>query len=235
VCIRPYRLLVVVALALACGLPTAASAATSPSQLLSSMLAAARTHSSVHYVTAASFAGVRVSQVGAAGAGRGSQRITYRNGVSVGHVTVLVAANTAYMRGDEFALVDYMGLKAASAARYAGRWILIPHADKAYATIAAGVTFSSVIAELTLAAPLTRAPDTTIGGLRVVGVKGSSPNAAPGTTTTLYARAAGRPLPVREVAVQGKTRGTVTLSGWDGPVHVTAPADPVPISRVRRG
>lgn len=223
------------ALALALALPAGVSAAVTPAVLLSSSLAAARAQASVHYVSTASFATLRVSQVGDAGASGGSQRITYRNGTRVGRVTVLVVTNTAYIRGDALTLAGYMGLPAPSAAKYQGRWIAIPHGDSAFATVAAGATFPSLLSELKLLPPLVRVAGTTIGGVRVVGVRGRSASAAAGATTTLYVRSSGSPLPVREVAAQGTTRGIITLSRWKEPVHVTAPAGAVPIATVRRG
>jgi hypothetical protein len=227
------RALLVFAVALVC-VPSAVSASGSPTQLLTSILAAARAERSVHYVSSASLGDVHVSQVGDAGATEGIQRFTYRNAGKTGHLTVIFVADTAYLRGDAFTLVDYMGFKAGAAAAYAGRWILVPHADIAYSAIAAGVTFSSAISELKLSAPLTRAPDTTIGGRRVIGVRGKSSTSPGSIVATLYARAAGPPLPVREVATAGKTRAVVTFSRWNEPVHVAVPASAVPISKVRQ-
>jgi hypothetical protein len=227
------RALLILAVALVC-VPSAVSASGSPTQLLTSILTAARAEHSVHYVSSASLGNSHVSQVGDAGATQGIQRITFRTAGKTGHVAVIFVANSAYLRGDTFTLVDYMGFKAGAAAAYAGRWILVPHSDGAYSTIAAGLTFSSVIGELKLSAPLTRVPDTTIGGRRVLGVKGRSSTTPGSIAATLYARAAGPPLPVREVATAGKTRAVVTFSRWNEPIQVAVPASAVPISKVRK-
>jgi hypothetical protein len=226
------RALLIFAVALVC-VPSAVSASGSPTQLLASILAAARAAHSVHYVSSASLGASHVSQVGDAGATQGIQRITFRNAGKTGHLTVIFVANSAYLRGDAFTLIDYLGFKAGAAAAYADRWILVPHSDGAYSTIAAGVTFSAAIGELELSAPLTRVPDTTIGGRRVVGVRGKSSTTPGSIAATLYARAAGQPLPVREVATAGKTRAVVTFSRWNEPVHVAVPASAVSISKVR--
>jgi hypothetical protein len=227
------RALLILAVALVC-VPSVASAAGSPAQLLTSILAAARAERSVHTVSSASLGDFHVGQVGDAGTNRGIQHVTYRNAGKTGHVTVIVVADTAYLLGDAFALVDYMGFKAGPAAAYAGVWILVPHSDSGYSTIAAGVTFSSVIGELKLSAPLTRVPDTTIGGRRVVGVRGKSSTSPGSVAATLYAQAAGPPLPVREVARAGTTRAVVTFSRWNERVRVAAPTSSVPISKVRQ-
>jgi hypothetical protein len=227
------RALLIFAAALVC-VPSAVSASGTPTQLLASILAAARAQHSVHYVSSASLGNSHVSQVGDAGATQGIQRITFRTAGKTGRVTVMFVASSAYLRGDAFTLVDYLGFKAGTAAAYAGRWILVPHSDRAYSTIAAGVTFTSAIGELKLSAPLTRLPDTTIGGLRVIAVRGKSSTAPGSVAATLYARAAGPPLPVREVATAGTTRAVVTFSRWNEPVRLSVPASAVPISKVRQ-
>jgi hypothetical protein len=227
------RALLVFAVALVC-VPLAVSASGSPAQLLASILAAVRAEHSVHYVSSASLGDFHVSQVGDAGATEGIQRFTLRNAGKTGHMTVMFVAGSAYLRGDAFTLVEYLGFKASAAAAYAGRWILVPRSDGAYSTIAAGVTFSSAIGELKLSAPLTRVPDTTIAGRRVIGVRGKSSTSTGSIAATLYARASGPPLPVREVATAGKTRAVVTFSRWNEPVHVAVPGSTVPISKVRQ-
>jgi hypothetical protein len=227
------RALLIFAVALVC-VPSAVAGSGTPTQLLASILAAARAQHSVHYVSSASLGNSHVSQVGDAGATQGIQRITFRTAGKTGHVTVMFVANSAYLRGDAFTLVDYLGFTAGAAAAYAGRWILVPHSDSAYSTIAAGVTFTSAIGELKLSAPLTRVPDTTIAGRRVIAVRGKSSTAPGSVAATLYAQAAGPPLPVREVARAGTTSAVVTFSRWNEPVRLSVPASAAPISKVRQ-
>jgi hypothetical protein len=227
------RALLILAVALVC-VPSAVSASGTPTELLTSILAAARAQHSVHYVSSASLGTSHVSQVGDAGATQGIQRITFRAAGKTGRVTVMFVAGSAYLRGDAFTLVDYLGFKAGAAAAYAGRWILVPRSDSAYSTIAAGVTFTSAIRELKLSAPLTRLPDTTIDGRRVIALRGKSSTAPGSIAATLYARATGPPLPVREVARAGKSSAVVTFSRWNEPVRLSAPASAVPISKVRQ-
>jgi len=174
---------------------------------------------------------VRLSQIGDVGGNQGSQLITFRKGAKTGHVTVIVSARTAYIRGDAFTLVNYMGLKAAPAAKYADVWILIPRTNSFYSTVAQAVTLSSTINELRLSKPLSMLPQTTVDGQRVVGVVGKpSSSSTSSATAKLYARAAGSPLPVKQISTQGTTRSTVVFSNWNEPVHVTVPATALPIS-----
>jgi hypothetical protein len=174
---------------------------------------------------------VQASIVGDAGIARGIQQITFRKGGKTGHVTVIVSSHTVYIRGDPFVLVNYMGFKAVAAAKYDGAWVLIPHTDRDYATVASGVTLSSAIDLLKLSKPLSSVPGTTIGGQRVVGVRGKlPPSTGLSAVATLYARATGPPLPVRETVSQPNLRLTVTLGKWNEPIHVATPKAAVPIS-----
>lgn len=212
-------------------MPAAVSASISPAALLASIVAAARAERSVHYVNVGALGATRVGIVGDAGVAQGVQRITYRKAGKSGHVTVIVSSNSLYFRGDAFTLVNYMGFKAIPAAKYAGTWVLIPHTDTDYSTVAAGVTLSSAIDQLTLSKPLSGVRGTTIKGYRVVGVRGKVPFATGVTATaTLYARASGKPLPVKQVVNQTNARLTVTLDGWGEHIHVTPPHKAVPIS-----
>jgi hypothetical protein len=228
---RGQRKTLIFAAVLACAMPLAVSAAVSPSALLGSILGVARSQRSVHYVSAARVGASRVSQVGDAGVSQGIQRITFRTGNKTGHVTVIVSAGTAYVRGDALSLVNYMGFNATAAARYAGVWVLIPHSDRDYATVAYAVTLSSTIAGLTPSGPLVSVPATKVAGQQVLGVRGKTPSPPGGPgIATLYARANGSPLPVEEVIDQGNLRGTITLVNWNQPVHVATPTHAVPIS-----
>ena len=109
---RGRRKALIVAAVLACSMPLAVSAAVSPTVLLGSILGAGRSARSVHYVSTASRGAVRVGQVGDAGVTEGVQRITYREGGKTGSVTVIVSADTAYVRGDTFGLVHVFGIQA---------------------------------------------------------------------------------------------------------------------------
>ena len=221
--------------ALACWLPSAAAAADSPSKALASILAAARTQASVHYTSTTDFGAEQLSFVGDAGLQDGSQFITFHKSGKTGHVTVIVSGNTAYIRGDAFTLVNYLGFKAAPAADYAGRWVRFPHTDKGYPTLAAGVTLPSVVAELTVGGQLSSVPTTQIAAQQVFGVRGTdSPSSGGTTVNTVYARAAGPPLPVQETATHDKINLSVIFSKWNETIAITAPRASVAIAVVRK-
>jgi hypothetical protein len=224
------RLGLLVAVALGFSMPATVFAAVSPAKVLASILAAARAERSVHYVSATSIGVVRIHMVGDAGATKGIQHITFRKGTQMGHITVIVSANTAYVRGDAFTLVNFMGFKAAAAVKNEDIWVRIPPTDTHYSIVAAGVTLPLAIAELELA-PVARVAATKIGGQQVIGVKGTTRSATgQPAQATLYGRAAGPPLPVQDVVSQGSARATVTFSNWNGPIHVATPTGAVPIA-----
>jgi hypothetical protein len=220
-----------VACLLVCSLPAAASAAVSPKALVGSILSAARAQRSVHYVSVETEGNVQVTIVGDAGGSQGIQRVTFRKAGETGHVTVIVAANIAYVRGDAFTLASFMGFKPSAAAKYANRWFLIPPGGTGYAKVAAAVRFASTISQLTVPGRPAGVPAATIAGRRVVGVRGTSTDKGIAVVVTLYGRATGPRLPVRETVTRGALRGVVTFSRWNEPVQVAVPKNAVPLGQ----
>ncbi len=214
-----------------CVLAAPAAASVPPDRLVSSALAAARAQRSVHYVTAAVSSTVSVRMVGDAALDRGIQRITYRKAGKSGHVTVLVVANTAYVRGEAFALVNYMAFSHAEATRFAGRWIKVAPTARWYPTLSAAVRLRSTIKEIiTLPRPRIALPESVLNGQRVIGIRNTSMASGHRVTRTLYVRAAGLRLPVAEVTSESGTRISVAFSKWNQPVNVSAPTGATPIS-----
>lgn len=221
------------ATALLAGLaPAAASAAPTPASRLASIEKAARAQSSVHYETSGDYGSAVITFVGDAGISQGSQHITFEQGGRTGQVTVLVAASTAYVRGDAFTLQNFMGFKQGAAAAYRERWIKIPQTAAAYGPIAAGVTIGSTLDELTVVGTLSSVAEQTLGGQRVFGVRGVRKVSGTSVVVTLYARSVGSPLPVKEVAQRGKMRYVASFGSWNRKVRVTVPKGSVPISVV---
>jgi hypothetical protein len=208
-----------------------ASDLVSPSGLLETSLVSAGRESSVHYLSVGAGGNIKETQVGDAGVRVGIQHITIHKGTKSGQVTIIVSTGGAYVRGDAFALVSYMGFKTAGAAKYAGKWILVPPSNPDYAPFAAGVTLPSVIRELRLGAPLSAVSATKIDGVPVVGVHGKLlAVTAHSVAGTLYTEATGAKLPVEEVAQQGTTKTSFTLSKWGEQLHIAAPRGATAIS-----
>lgn len=191
-----------------------------------------RARHAVHYVSTATTPQGRVVIAGDAGAASGTQRITFTRNHRTGHVTVVVAGDAAYIRGDAFTLVDFMGFAAGPARKYAGRWIGIPRASREYAPVAAGVTYASVVAQLAIVGPYRVGRATTISGVRAVAVRAHAPpSQGVSAVVTLYLRSPGA-LPVEEVGTDGRTRLIVVLGRWNESVSVRAPRGAVPIHKV---
>ena len=201
-------------------------AAQSPKALRASILSAARAKHSVRYTTTGGRGQVRERMVADVAAGRGIQRIAFTKSGRTGHVTVEVVNKTAYIRGDAFTLHNYMEFTTSQASRYAGHWIALLHTSRAYATVAAAVTFSSFLAELQPKGKALRIVSGTVGGKTAVGVRSSFDQHGLRLVSTLFARPGADRLPVEEKdVVPGKNASSVvTMSRWNERVRVKAPA-----------
>jgi hypothetical protein len=228
---QPRAICIWMAAALAAfGLPSVALSASSPVTLLAKILATARAQRSVHYVSTAHLGTIRVVQVADVAATKGIQRITFTNANATGRVTVIVSGKSAYIRGDSFVLVNYMGFKRAASAKYANRWVSIPRGDRAFSSVAADVTLPSTIDSLVGRGRPTAAPSTTVDGQRVVGVQWRARVGGKPVSVRLYARASRTPLPVEQRATRGTATISVMFSRWNETVPVTAPKSAVPIA-----
>ena len=217
----------IVALTFLMLLPSAVDAAGTPRRTLASILAAGRAQQSVHYVAIANNGVSRTRLVSDVATTSGIQRITYTEGGQTGKLTVLVSAGTAYLRGDTFVLSTYLGFRRGGSIKFAGKWIRIPHSDRAYAAVAAAVTLQSTIDEFQLDGPLSFLPAKTVSGQKTIGIQGSI--GKPAARAALYARASGTPLPVGEVETFGRALDETLLSRWNEQVRVQVPAGSVPI------
>jgi hypothetical protein len=200
------------------GVGASAAASGSPAARLHAAIAQGERQRSVHYVSRSSTATTSVSMVGDAGRTSGIQRITYTKNGKSGHVTVLVVADTAYIRGDAFTLENYLGFSAAEAAQAAGKWLVLSHTEQGFAGVAAGVRLSSTLAELELRAPVTAVQ----GSHGEVGFRGTHVYSGSRVGETVYARAAGSRLPV-ELVVGGTDPAKLTFSRWNEALHLSAP------------
>jgi hypothetical protein len=212
---------------LALSLPLAGSASSSPAKLMASILAAGKAQQSVHYVALSRYHGAVLSQVADVGKAEGIQRNVFRYHHRLGKVTIIVHANNVYFRGNAFALSTDMGFEPDASREWAGTWILVPKSDPHYAIEAAAVTLTSILDECNLRYSLEMAVPTTVAGQSVIGVKGKASRSAP--LETLYARASGSPLPVRESYRQGENMFRIDFSKWNEPVLVTVPRGAAPI------
>lgn len=205
-----------------------AAAAVSPSQLVSTALAKARAQRSVHYVSAQVSPGLSVTINGDAARDRGIQRITYRKDGRVGHVTVRVVADTAYVRGDAFTLENYMRIPASAATAWAGKWLSLAHTAPDFAPVAAAVRLVSTLSELTMPPPFRDAGTSTRQGRHVIGITSHFQRAGHAISETLYIDL-GRSLPLQLIGKSGTTTISGTFTRWNEAVTVAAPSSAIAI------
>jgi hypothetical protein len=214
----------------ACGSssPAPSTSTTSPQRpstakgLLTAMRSAARSQHSVHYVSVSSAPDHKIRLVGDVATKVGILRITLTDHGQTGAATVMVSDGTAFMRGDAFMLRTYFGLTKAQATKYAAKWISVPGSNPGYATISDGVTFPSYLSHLF---PLQAKPSFVKAG-SLTGVRGTvQGQGSVSATTTIFAPAHGKPLPVKQTAKSSGALGSgeVTMSNWNEAVHVTEP------------
>lgn len=204
-----------------------AAAAVSPETLVNSSIAAMRAQQSYHYVDRGVQPladGVRLTIIGDATHSEGIQRITYSKGSRTGHVTVIVVANTAYIRGDAFTLRNYMLFSASQAASYSGKWLRLAHTASGFSTVAADVRLdSSALGELKMPSSVRSLGNKQMDGQRVTGLRAMIHHGAFAGVETLYVRSTGA-LPVEQTfSENGKLVSDVVYSGWGERVHVSTP------------
>jgi len=203
-----------------------ALAAQSPAALLAASLAAGKAQGSVHYVARARFGAETVTITGDAALDRGRQQIAFTKSGQTGHATVLVVNNTAFIKGDAFTLTNYMQIPAT----LANRWLSLAHTASGFKAVAEAVRLGSTLSELKMVAPLQLAPGRSIAGTRTVAIRGKVPQNGVAVIATLYVRASGLPLPVKQVSTEsGGATDTVTFNGWKESVTVVAPSRATPI------
>jgi hypothetical protein len=227
----PTRTLLVVAVTGLIATVSAAGAATSPKALRAAILKAELAKHSVHYVTVSSASGGRHGrEVTDVARNSGIQRISFAQKGKTGQETTIVVHSTGYLHGDAFAL-HAMGFPKSFVSRYAGKWLLIPHSSPLYAPLALDVTLGSFVRNGVPRGRLTLVSGT-VGGEAVRGLRGTAPATEGGGTFTIYVPKSGPPLAIEGTDVGGAQSSTarVTLSHWNEPVHVHAPAHAVRVN-----
>ena len=210
---------------------TTTSLQSAPRAKLAAMRSAAQSQHSVHWVQSSSAPGHKIQIVADVGEKEGMQQITITDHGQTGHVSTLVSGDAAYMRGDALGMRLYYGFSKANATKYAGKWISVPSSNPGYPTVSTFLTFPSFISHLFL--PVTNPSLVPRGSL--IGVRGTVHGQAGVTVTaTVFAPAHGKPLPVKQTAASSSHLGAgmVTMSDWNEPVHVSAPANAVPITSI---
>lgn len=207
----------------------------SPAQILSAGIKTAEAQSSVHYVLQASGQSQAQTITGDAGRNQGIQ--TVKTGAD--EVEVEVVGNLAYLQGNAGGLQHTIGMTAAAAGQYAGRWISVSPSDTLYRPITQAVTLRGVFTQLTPSGSLVKSTPGIVSGHEVIGVRGGLPGTSQGGVNgdaVLYVSTASATLPVgftgQATSGSKKVTDVGAFSRWGEPLHLTAPSGAVAYSSI---
>jgi hypothetical protein len=200
---------------------------------MDAVLATGRAQRSVHYESRTRPGDpIPITTIADVGRGRGVQRNTVTRGGRTGHITIVVNAKGAFVRGDAVGLNIGMGYREAASARTAGRWIRIPRTDGTYAAIADAVTLGTEINDIEIYDPqLLGGPPSP--GQHFQYLRGTTSHGA-FDACVLKVRVAAQPLPVREYvpsAGSGEDTFTTVFSRWNEPLRLPSPSHWVDIGK----
>ena len=214
------------------GAPSAGGlAGKTPKQVLTSAFAAANKSGTVHFRLLGKASGKTETIVGDSSSTDGHEVIM------AGSVTIQaeVIGNGAYVEGNAGGLQDQMGLSAANAATYAGKWISIASTDAPFSSVAKAVSLTGTLEELQPSGKLTLTAATTRAAHAVIGVHGGLPGGATKGTkgsAVLYVSTSKPTVPivfqVTETSNGSKETDVGTFSNWGKPLNLVAPTKSIP-------
>ena len=225
--------LVAIALTVMLSVAGGAQATQTPSAaaLMRLALTDAIARGSVHEVETQTSSKVAGGLSGDIGTHNGRQDIT-RSGGQLAHV--LVIGSTAYVSGNQAALLHYFGFPAAIAGKIGTRWVSVPSSNSGYAVITAGVTLASAMQELAIPGQLTEKSAGIVDGQSVTAIHSKAVRTGTKSVTvsvTMYVTRTLTPLPVR-VAFSYSNGATtsVQFSGWNERLALKAPTNVIPVT-----
>jgi hypothetical protein len=204
-------------------------------QLLKTALSDARARGSAHESTVEVAGSRRVTFSDDVAVHSGRQNITVSGGISA---HVLVIGKTAYISGNQPALITYFGFPRADATVIGSRWVSLTSTNPDYATVASDATLqSALLDDFTAKGKLTELGATKMDGESVVGLREVlSPSSGTKETITIYTTRSSHPLPVVAIVKAshaGKTASSMsTLSDWGEAVSAKPPADVIPSNKL---
>jgi hypothetical protein len=204
-----------------------------PKQILTSALTSAKKAGSVR-VTVHFFSGKTTGELV-----QDSAHASAEQTVAIGQerVSIVLSKGTVYFSGNAKGLVNYFGLTEAVATTLADQWISASPSDSAFPSLAAGLTLSSALKEVSPTGSIVMGKRRTINGQSTTSVSGTGPAGV--ARMTLFVTAHGKSLPVEAVGSGGsaeKASGEiVTFSRWGEAVHVPVPSESIPISTLNAG
>jgi hypothetical protein len=206
-----------------CGSSDNGVASKSASEILAASRAAAKSASAVHVTTSSSVGRSKLMLDASMAKAEGHARVSL---LGIGFETIRIG-DTLYLKGNrsfDARLESTLGVKVPS-----GTWLKGP----ASGTLAQVGSFTSMSRELPLIlggrGTLSKGTSAKINGQPAITVK----ETAKLYTGTLYVATTGEPYPIL-LRKSGRETGQTTFSGWNDPVSVSAPANAVQISQLKR-
>jgi hypothetical protein len=184
----------------------------------------------VHFTSEADQNGATLSVTGDAGTTSGAQTLVVKNKGVTERMSAKVVGSTGYVKGNEAALLDVIGLTKAESEKYADKWLSFPTSNTGLAELVGGLLSSQVSKELQVGGPYTFGKSATVAGQSATAILGSvSTESGSKVPVMVYVPASGSPLPIQEVTNAGKTggsssiHGVVTFSNWGENKSQSAP------------
>jgi len=205
----------------------------SANQILKSAMASAKKIGSVR-VTVHFFSGKTTGELV-----QDSARASAEQTVAIGkeRVSIVLSAGTVYFSGNIQGLVHYFGLTTGVANTLANQWVSASPSDSAFPSLAAGLTLSSALGEVSPTGSIVRGKRQTVDGQSTMSLSGTGPSGI--ARLTLFIAAHGKSLPVEAVGSGGSAQNAsgeiVTFSRWGETVHVPVPSESIPISTLSAG
>jgi hypothetical protein len=193
----------------------------------------------VHFHSTATENGTTIDVVGDSGSTSGAQTITVRNGSVFEHMQVVRTGPTGYVKANNTALHNVIGLTSAQSSKYAGRWLYFPASNTALDALIGGLLDKDVNGELQMRGPYSYVGTTTVAGKGAIGIRGNvASESGQSVRQILYVPASGRALPLKVVTNPGLPKGStsihgiVALSGWGQKKTVSSPAHAVSLLKL---
>ncbi len=179
---------------------------------------------------------VHVVGAGTSGKDRIALDLTLTAGqVGEGHISInglgfdiVRIGDKLFFKGDPNFLTHYAG--AAAASLLAGRWFYVAGSNREFASFLPLTNLVQLVdGMLSAHGSIEKGAVATVGGRRAIGLVDSTSGG------TLYVATTGPAYPLELKPRAGGNTGTIRFSGWDGPVTVRPPRNPIDYAKLTHG
>ncbi len=197
-------------------------ASKSPTEIVTASKNAAASASAVHVTGSLVSGGVPITIDLTLVSGEGGKGRISQNGLSFELIQV---DGNAYISGSSSFYEHFAGAGAAKLLQ--GKWLEASATTGSFASLGSFTDMHKLI-ETALAqhGTLSKGATTTVAGQSAVPITDTSQSG------TLYVATTGKPYPV-QIAKSGAGGGSISFSGWDQPVKITAPTNAISLSELQ--